>query len=131
MIRRKRKPKPPPRMLAVGDLILRESDTRNWLSSDEYHLMVEYNGYSRAVDRQLFKIVGKFSDGSGFMFGTETRDHDWWIKSKAKALAAVRKLRAAKITVPEDPWIRGPRRAKRARKQVPVKLRVRLVGPIL
>ena len=109
-----------------GDITIRESSHRDWLSSDEYHLMVEYTGFSREVDVQLRKIVGQLSAGSGFWLhgpSAGIRDHDWWFTSRAKALSAAKRLKKAKLTIAGDPW--------KKEKPKPVRLRVRLVGELL
>jgi hypothetical protein len=66
----------------------------------DYWLKIVYPGYDREIDRRLFKLVGAWSDGSGcWVQGKNAglRDHEWFIKTRAKALRALRKVRAAKI----------------------------------
>jgi hypothetical protein len=76
-----------------------------------YRLVVTYYGFNRDTDRQLFKLVGKWSDGSGMtMVGPDAgvRDHDWLFATRApalKALARVRTLKTVKsvLTGPIEP----------------------------
>ena len=60
-----------------------------------YRLTVQYNYFRNdpgKVDAQLFKIVGRTSDGSGYSIGNWTRDHEWNFTTQRKAFKAYRTL---------------------------------------
>ncbi len=55
---------------------------------------VYYHPDETLHDDAIRKVVGRHSDGSGYMFGTGERDLEWGYKDKRTAGAAARRLKA-------------------------------------
>ena len=64
-----------------------------------FWLVAEYDkpGVYSELDARLRKAVGRYEDGSGYFFGTGTRDLHWDYRRRATAEAAEKRLRAARI----------------------------------
>ena len=65
----------------------------------QFWLVAEYDkpGVNSELDARLRKIIGRYEDGSGYFFGSGTRDLHWDYRSRVSAKAAEKRLQAARI----------------------------------